>query len=166
MTDIETLTGSRGWGANPHDYNRLNILTFGSDGCGRLVLGHGQTVLAEVNYRFEVPQPGVLRLAFIDATASEDFLEHGRLGRLLVEAERGNPRELKYVLSSGDFRGDMNMGSEHGPFSYHFRAAITFSGPPYSESTVLGFGHRCGVVDYTYHGHPVVGDAGTASRVG
>src|SRR4051812_25073448 len=116
MTDIETLTCSRAWGANPHDYNRLNILTFGSDGSGRLILGHGQTILAMVNYRFEIPQPGLLRLAFIDARASEDLLEHGRLGRLLVEAERGIPRELKYVLRSGDFRGAMNMGSEHGPF--------------------------------------------------
>ncbi len=166
MTDIEILTGSRGWGANPHDYNRLNILTFGSDGSGRLVLGHGQTILADVNYRFEVLLPGILRLAFIDASANELYLEHGQLGQQLVDADRGIPRELKYVLRTGDFRGQMNMGSEHGPFTYHFRAAITLNGPPYSESTVLRFGHRPGVVDYTYYGNPVVGEFGTASTIG
>ena len=163
MNDIEILLSSRGWGANPQDYNRMNLLTFGADGSGQLVLGHGQSVLAMVRYRFEIPTPGTLRIQFVDAVSNELFVKNGRLGRELLEAEGGMPRELKYVLRNGDFRGQMNIGSEQGPFTYHFRAAITFAEPPYSEPTVRRFGHRPGVTDYTYYGHPVVDQSGYSS---
>ena len=164
MPDIDILTGSRGWSANPHDYNLINSLSFRSDGSGELVLGYGQSILAVVRYRFEVSTPGLMRLTFVDAVSNELLFKGGQLGRQLVEAEGRVTRELKYVLRSGDFRGQMNMGSEHGPFTYHFRAAVTFDGPPYSEVTLLRFGHRPGVSDYTYYGYPVVDDSDSSSE--
>jgi hypothetical protein len=166
MNDLEILTTSRGWGANPQDYNRLNLLTFGVDGSGMLVLGHAQTILAMVRYRFEILKPGILRIMFVDAQSNELVFEGGQLSQQLVDAERSMPRDLNYVLRLGDFRGEMNMGSEQGPFRYHFRAALTLDGPPYSESTVLRFGHRPGVSDYTYFGHPPVAESGSISATG
>jgi hypothetical protein len=166
MNDLEILTSSRGWGANPEDYNRLNLLTFRVDGFGQLVLGHGQTVLAMVRYRFEISKPGVLLITFIEALSNAVVFNGGQLSQQLVEAERGAPHELNYFLREADFRGQMNMGSEKGPFTYRFRAALTLDGPPYSEATVLRFGHRPGGRDYTYYGHPEVDEPSAISATG
>ena len=163
MNDIDILTGSRGWGANPQDYNALNSLSFGVDGFGRLVLGYGQTILAMLRYRFEIPRPGILSLTFVAELLNEFVLEHGRLSKALIEAEHGTARELNYVLRTGEFRGQMNMGSERGPFTYHFRAALTFDRAPYSETTVRAFGHQAGMTDYTYYAHPLQNESAATS---
>jgi hypothetical protein len=122
QTDFDTLTGSS-WSANPADYNRLNYLTFGKDGFGRLVLGAFQTVYTEVAYRFEVPEPGLLCLTYVEWIANEFYWERGELGRQLVEAESGVPRNVKYSFRLGEFSGEMNMGSDRGPFKYDFSVA-------------------------------------------
>jgi hypothetical protein len=73
----------------------------------------------------------------------------------MVNAERDMPREIKYTLSTGQFRGQMNMGTDKGPFRYHFRWVLSLDRPPYPEATVLPFGPLPTSAPYNYFGHPV-----------
>jgi hypothetical protein len=155
MTEFETLTNCGGWGATPEDYNAMNILKFSKDGSARLVLGYGQAVFADVSYRFEITSPGVLRLICVNSSSTH--FRHGQLGRRIVEAERNSPRELPYTLTSGEFRGEMNMGSENGPFTYHFGWRLALERPPYPEATVLPFGQVPTIGVCRYYGYPAVG---------
>jgi hypothetical protein len=55
------------WIANPENYASLQRIRFASDGTGRVVFGHGQTIYASIDFRFEILAAWNLRLVYLDS---------------------------------------------------------------------------------------------------
>lgn len=153
--DLRILTTSRAWSATPWDYNSLNFLKFNADGSGQLVLGYGQSIHLVGTYRFEVAGVGLLRLTYVDSPSNQcdsALLPRQPDGKRLWGAELGVPKDIRYELSDGEFRGQQNMGSDKGPFTYHFRWVLTLDRAPYPDGIKLPWGNSL-----TYCGHGGVG---------
>src|SRR5690349_6463580 len=125
---LENLTTGGAWSRCPWDYNLIDYLAFRQDGSGILAVGYGQRVLGRAFFRFEVPEVGCLRLTYAD---SPDNRRRTPKGLVPWHLEVVETIELSFTLRAGDFSGDMNMGTESGPFWYAMKSALELDGPPY-----------------------------------
>ena len=125
---LENLRSGGTWGRQPWDYNLLDSMAFQQDGTGRLSVGYGQLVMGRAIFRYEVPRRGVLSLTFINAPENRRRTPAGLVPWSVDVVEA---IELSFVLRAGDFSGDMDTGTESGPFRYALTWALDFDRAPY-----------------------------------
>ena len=124
---IENLRNGGTWCRQPWDYNWLDSMAFQQDGTGRLAVGYG-LVMGRAIFRYEVPRRGVLSLTFINAPENRRRTPAGLVPWSVDVVET---IELSFVLRAGDFSGDMDTGTESGPFRYALTWALDFDRAPY-----------------------------------
>jgi len=113
-SELTTLCGTRFWRATPWDYNSTFGLRFLPDGHGSAGYGYGQSILADVNFEFVVPSPGVLGVRFLHTPP---------IGRFRGFTPRHDlaPLEIPFRLLEGEYEGsEANVGS----FTYRWRLTL------------------------------------------
>lgn len=139
MGDAEILLGGRGvWTATPWNYSSLRALWLREDRYGELIYGYGQTIYARVNCRWEVVSARRLRFTYLESPPFQCFPGY-------TPADGDRPRELGYVLTSGEVSGIESVVG----LPYQFDWTLELSEPPwppglrlpYEVPRVL-FGHR------------------------
>ena len=115
-------------------YNLIEALSFEPNGPGRLVLGFGQLIFATIAYHHAVRQPGLLELTYVESPGNRI-----RTGGTLTHwsPSPGTTIEVPFRLRAGDFSGNMDTGTESGPFQYAFRWAMDLDAIPYSPELNL-----------------------------
>ena len=98
QSDMEILTGTRSWGATPHDYSSLRFLSFKSDGSGEAIYGYGQTIYAKVDFEFDLAGGSVLQLKYQHSPAYAAFPG-------FLPTPDNAVKSLQYTLVRGEYRG-------------------------------------------------------------
>ena len=124
---IENLRNGGAWSRQPWRYNLLDFMAFQPDGTGRLSVCYG-LVMGLAIFRYEVPRRGVLSLTFINAPENRRRTPAGLVPWSVDIVET---IELSFVLRPGDFSGDMDTGTESGPFRYALTWALDLDRAPY-----------------------------------
>jgi len=132
----------------------LEYLTFEADGSGRLSLGFGQLVAASVTFLYSVPRAGALQLTYIDSPTNMNWTASGYTH---WRPSHESPIELSFELRTGDFSGDMDTGTESGPWQFSYQWALDLDKCPYSPELHLAPGflaseHKTGPFK-TLYGH-------------
>ena len=127
-SQLENLRTGGAWCRQPWDYNLLDFMAFQENGTGRLSVGYGQLVMGRAIFRYEVPRRGVLSLTLIDAPANRRRTPDGLVPASVEVVET---IELSFVLRVGDFSGDMDTGTQSGPFRYALTWALDLDRAPY-----------------------------------
>ena len=134
---LENVRSGGAWSRQPWDYNLLDFMAFQQDGTGRLSVGYGQLVMGRAIFRYEVPRRGVLSLTFINAPENRRRRPAGLVPWSVDVVE------TTFVLRAGDFSGDMDTGTESGPFRYALTWALDLDRAPYPAWLDLPPGFFC-----------------------
>lgn len=135
--DADVLTGSRFWQATPDDYSSLRFLQFRPDGTGELTYGYGQTIYAVVPCRWDLPEPGVLRLEYGGPVT-------GHLAAGFTPAEADRVQRFDYLL----FRGEMTGFEDITASPFRFLWTLRLDRPPWPPGLALPY-----KVPRVFHGH-------------
>jgi hypothetical protein len=119
--DSDTLTGTPAWIANPENYASLQRIHFRSDGTGRVVFGHGQTIYARIEFRFDLPATETLRLVYLDSPhrLNSDFS--------FFPTDANRTKTILFQVRSETTEGVINVvGSK-----FLYRRTLVFNESPY-----------------------------------
>jgi hypothetical protein len=136
-TSFEILTGRGGWAATPDNYSSLRSLRFAPDGSGRVLYGYGQTIYADIAWRFEVIEPDRLKLEYLESSCFQRFP-----GFRLDEANRRKVVGIRLI--EGEFAFVENVTGQ----SRRFRWRLDLSASPYPDGMSFPYS-----VPTTFYGH-------------
>ncbi|MBX7220752.1 MAG: hypothetical protein K1Y36_12455 [Blastocatellia bacterium] len=132
------LTTCQRWETTPWDYSSCRFVNFHPDGTGKIVFAYGQTVYADIKFRFELPESGLLRLTFLHSPRiypwSEDF----------VPTDLNRTKTTQFTLIEQEEHFPMNI-VRHTKHVTHY---IKFETSPYPEG--LAFPYETPLTFYGY----------------
>ncbi len=134
---FEVLTGCGGWSATPDNYSSLRSLQLAADRSGRVLYGYGQTIHALINLRFQVAEPDLLELEYLESPPYQRFSG--------FRPEDANRRKaLRFKLVEGAFTFVEDITGQGRRFLWR----LELDGSPYPEGMSFPFG-----VPTTFYGH-------------
>ena len=107
-----------------------------------------------MTFRYSVPRAGALHLTYIEAPTN---MNRTASGYTHWRPCHESPIELSFELRTGDFSGDMDTGTESGPWQFSYQWALDLDKCPYPAELNLAPGflareHEAGPFK-TLYGH-------------
>ena len=118
---FDVLTSSRVWESTPHDYSSMRYLQFQSDGNGLAMYGYGQTIYAEIAFRFSIADD-TLNLIYLNSEPYQHFLG-------FTPTDQTRCKTLLFKLTEGDYTFKMTVVR----LKYRFSTKLSLSASPYPD---------------------------------
>lgn len=129
MPDLDILTTTRAWIADPWDYNSCIGLRFRTDGSGDMVFARIQIVRAQIKFRFSLQAPNELVLTYDEVIAWEP----PKASEPFKREEGGKSKYVQYSLKEGEITGTT---ANVGPSTFHW--TLSFESSPFPDEVDLG----------------------------
>jgi hypothetical protein len=139
---LEILTGSRSWSCTPSNYSSMIYLQFAADNSGLAVYGYGQTICANVKFRFGLEDDKWLRLEYLSSPQFQRFSgfeptpqdAFKRIGYSLTAAEE----VLRESVTGTSFKFTWRLDLDLSPFPASIQLPHAFPNTFYGYRESLG----------------------------